>query len=55
MASQSTITAASFQGDIQKDITTAEVYFTTFVAEHNLPFLVADHFTKFRKVANVSR
>ena len=50
MASQSTITAASFQRDVQSEVTTAEIYFTTFVAEHNLPFLAADHFTKLCKV-----
>lgn len=30
-------------------LTTAELYFTTFVAEHNLVFLAADHFTKLCK------
>ena len=29
--------------------TTAEIYFATFIAEHNLPFLTADHFTKLYK------
>lgn len=29
--------------------TTAEIYFATFIAEHNLPFLTADHFTKLCK------
>jgi len=50
MASQSTITAASFQVDIQKDITTAEIYITTFIAEHKLPFHAADHVTMLCKV-----
>ena len=27
-------------------ITRAELYFATFVAEHNLPFSVADHFNR---------
>ena len=29
---------------------TAELYFVTFIAEHNLPFLASDHFTKLCKV-----
>lgn len=29
--------------------TAAEIYFATFIAEHNLPFLTADHFTKLCK------
>ena len=29
--------------------TTAEIYFASFIAEHNLPFLTADHFTKLCK------
>ena len=28
----------------------AEIYFSKFVAEHNLPFLVADHFSRLTKV-----
>ena len=32
-----------------KQVTTAELYFTAFVAEHNLAFLAADHFTKLCK------
>ena len=31
-------------------VITADVYYATFIAEHNLPFLVADHFTKLCKV-----
>ena len=31
-------------------VTKAEVYFATFVAEHNLPFLSADHFIQLSKV-----
>ena len=30
--------------------TTAEIYFLTFIAEHNIPFLAADHFNKLSKV-----
>ena len=28
----------------------AEIYFAKFVAEHNLPFLVADHFSRLTKM-----
>jgi hypothetical protein len=34
----------------EQKVTTAEVMFSYFVAEHNLPFLVADHFTDLCKV-----
>jgi hypothetical protein len=34
---------------LENDITAAELYFTTFIAEHNIPFLAADHFTKLCK------
>ena len=50
MTSQSTLTDA-FQNDSLSDqVTQAEVYFATFIAEHNLPFLAADHFTRLCKV-----
>ena len=50
MTSQSTLTDA-FQNDSLSDqVTQAEVYFATFIAEHNLPFLTADHFTRLCKV-----
>ena len=35
---------------IDNPVTAAEIYFATFVAEHNLPFMCADHFTKLCKV-----
>ena len=35
---------------VDRQVTAAEVYFSTFVAEHNLPFLASDHFTKLCKV-----
>ena len=35
---------------LEEKVTMAELYFTTFIAEHNLPFLLADHFTKLCKV-----
>ncbi len=41
-----------FQKDVDsvRDKTTAaEVYFVSFIAEHNLPFLTADHFIKLCK------
>ena len=31
-------------------MTAVEVYFAAFIAEHNLPFLAADHFSKLCKV-----
>jgi hypothetical protein len=33
------------QSPIEKSVTRAEVLFANFIAEHNLPFLLADHFT----------
>ena len=50
MASQSTITASFRKGSPDDQVTTAEVYFATFIAEHNMPFLAADHSTKLCKV-----
>ena len=38
------------KNSLEDDIMTAELYFTTFISEHNLPFLAADHFTKLCKV-----
>ena len=32
-----------------KDVIRSETLFTNFVAEHNLPFAVADHFTRLYK------
>jgi hypothetical protein len=34
----------------EEKVTAAEVRFSYFIAEHNLPFLVADHFTDLCKV-----
>ena len=49
--SQTRITAATFQsGTVDDMVTAAEIYFTTFIAEHNISFLAADHFTKLCKV-----
>lgn len=50
MASQSTITASFRKGSLDDQVKAAEVYFATFIAEHNMPFLAADHFTKLCKV-----
>jgi len=38
-----------FKKQDKDDVLKAEVLFTAFVAEHNIPFLVADHFTKLVK------
>ena len=35
---------------LEEQVTTAEIYFSTFIAEHNMAFLAADHFTKLCKV-----
>ena len=35
---------------IEDQAMTAEIYFAKFVAEHNLSFLVADHFSRLTKV-----
>ena len=50
-AGQTKITASAFRKDVLADqVTAAEIFFSTFVAEHNLAFLAADHFTKLCKV-----
>ena len=38
------------KNSLEDDISAAESYFTTFISEHNLPFLAADHFTKLCKM-----
>jgi hypothetical protein len=48
--SLSTFMADSHSRNVEDQATRAEVYFAKFVAEHNLPFLVADHFTRLVKV-----
>ena len=35
---------------LEDQVTTAEIYFSTFIAEHNMAFLAADHFTKLCKI-----
>ena len=52
MANQSTIESAlsRSKNSLEDDISAAELYFTTFISKHNLPFLAADHFTKLCKV-----
>ena len=49
---QSTITSsfASSSNQLNEQVTTAEFDYTAFIAEHNLSFASADHFTKFCKV-----
>ena len=50
-ASQTRITALSLWKDTLADqVTAAEIYFSTFLVEHNIPFLAADHFNKLCKV-----
>ena len=50
-ASKQTVNLKSlFTHDVPDKVTKAEVLFANFVAEHNLPFLVADHFTQLCKV-----
>ena len=43
--SNHSLTALTRQSPIEEAVTKAEVLFAMFVAEHNLPFLIADHFT----------
>ncbi|KAI6648087.1 hypothetical protein LOD99_11896 [Oopsacas minuta] len=44
------LVAAASLNPLNKQVMSAEIYFSLFVAEHNLPFLVADHFTHLTKV-----
>ena len=44
MTSQSTLTDAFQKDSLSDQVTQAEVYFATFMAEHNLLLLAADHF-----------
>ena len=50
MTSQSTLAetlAVCHALALEDQVTTAEIYFSTFIAEHNnMAFLAADHFTK---------
>lgn len=50
MASQSTLLTSFRKDTLEDQVTTAEVYFVTFIAEHNMPFLAADQLTKLCKV-----
>ena len=38
------------QSPLEESVTRAEVLFANFIAEHNLPFLLADHFTRLTSV-----
>ena len=50
-AGQTTIAATFRKGTpVADQVTAAEIYSSTFIAEHNLPFLAADHFNKLCKV-----
>ena len=42
--------SAAVSQSVGCQVTAAEVYFATFVAEHNLPFTASDHFSKLCKV-----
>ena len=44
-SNQSLRTLLNKQSPIEKSVTRAEVLFSNFIAEHNLPFALADHFT----------
>ena len=48
--SLSSFIAQSHANSIEDQVMRAEIYFAKFVAEHNLPFLVADHFSCLAKV-----
>jgi hypothetical protein len=54
VASQVPIRAAlqssSAAASVDRQVTVAEVYFSTLIAEHNLPFSASDHFSKLCKV-----
>ena len=42
--------SSSASASVDRQVTVAEVYFATFIAEHNLPFSAADHFSKLCKL-----
>ena len=46
----STFMADRHAKSIEHQAMTAVIYFAKFVTEHNLPFLVADHFSRLTKV-----
>ena len=48
--SLSSFIAESRAKTVEDQAMRAEIYFAKFVAEHNLPFLVADHFSRPTKV-----
>ena len=48
--SLSTFMSDSRDRHVEDQAMRAEIYFAKFVAEHNLPFLVADHFSRLAKV-----
>lgn len=50
MASQPTLPVSFRQSAVLNQVTAAEVYFTTFIAEHSILFLATDHFTKLCRV-----
>ena len=42
--------SSSALASVDREVTVAEVYFATFIVEHNLPFSAADHFSTLCKV-----
>ena len=50
MTSQPTLASSFSRSCMTDQVTVAEIYFSMFTAEHNLPFLAADHFSKLCKV-----
>jgi hypothetical protein len=42
--------SSSASASVDRQVTVAEMYFATFIAEHNLPFAASDHFSKLCKV-----
>eukprot|EP00117_Sycon_ciliatum_P019217 scpid92565/ scgid17493/ Zinc finger protein 862 len=51
MSHQPMLTAALFnsQPSVRDQVTTAELYFTSFLVEHNIPHAASDHFTELCK------
>ena len=50
MNGQSSISLCKRDTLLEDQVTRAELYFATFIAEHNLALMTADHFTKLCKV-----
>ena len=50
MVGQSTLVSSITRSSVTDQVTVAKIYISMFVAEHNLPILAADHFSKLCKV-----